>query len=227
MSRVSSLACELHSHPTANRSPPKAETARPAPRRAPPHTSPNKPGKDAVFKPRRAGLMPPRIPLARGHCGVVDMNDLYRSDTIRESANTFGREGKSVRIERFDPGPEYAAAVLLLHGADGLHSRGPSHREIARDLAANGLLGLLVHYFDRTGNVAASPLHFLRWTQVIEEAIDYAVRQRGLTGRRVGLVGFSLGAYLALAVAARDPRVGAVVDCVGGMPDLLASNVRA
>jgi carboxymethylenebutenolidase len=36
--------------------------------------------------------------------------------------------------------------------------------------------------------------------------------------RRIGLVGFSLGAYLSLAVARDDPRVGAVVDYYGGIP---------
>lgn len=156
------------------------------------------------------------------------MNDLHGSETVLESVETFGREGRPVRVERFDPAPGNAtAAVLLLHGADGLRYRGPSYRDMARDLARNGFLGLLVHYFDRTGNVAASPLHFLRWTRVVQEAIEHAARQPGLAGRPVGLVGFSLGAYLALAVAARDARVGAVVDCFGGMPDLLASNVRS
>jgi carboxymethylenebutenolidase len=34
----------------------------------------------------------------------------------------------------------------------------------------------------------------------------------------VGVVGFSLGAYLALAVATQEPRIGALVDCFGGLP---------
>lgn len=155
------------------------------------------------------------------------MNDRERSEQIKETTESFGREGKPVRIERFDPGPEGAAApVLLLHGADGLRYRSSSYREMARDLARNGFLGLLVHYFDSTGNVAASPFHFLRWMQVVEDAVDYAVRQPAMAGRGVGVVGFSLGAYLALAVASQDSRISAVVDCFGGVPDLLAANVR-
>jgi carboxymethylenebutenolidase len=155
------------------------------------------------------------------------MNDRERNEAIIETIETFGREGKPVRVERFDPAPGRAmATVLLLHGADGLRYCGPSYREMARDLARNGFLGLLVHYFDSTGNVAASPFHFLRWIQVVEDAVDYAVRQPATAGRSVGVVGFSLGAYLALAVASQDSRVGAVVDCFGGVPDLLAANVR-
>jgi carboxymethylenebutenolidase len=38
----------------------------------------------------------------------------------------------------------------------------------------------------------------------------------------VGLLGVSLGAYLALSVATQEPRVGAVVACSGGLPDAFA-----
>ena len=98
---------------------------------------------------------------------------------------------------------------------------------MARDLARQGYLALLVHYFDSTGNVAASPFSFLRWMATVSAAIDYATRQPGLAGRPVGLVGFSLGAYLALAEAAHDRRVGAVVDCFGGLPDIFPSGLSA
>jgi carboxymethylenebutenolidase len=155
------------------------------------------------------------------------MTELIEETGISESVETFGCEGKPIRVERFEPEPDgVEAAVLLLHGADGLHVRGPAYREMARDLARNGFLGLLIHYFDSTGNVAASPLHFLRWIEAVEDAIEYAVRQPGLAVPSAGLVGFSLGAHLALAVAAQDSRVGAVVDCFGGLPDLDASRVH-
>jgi carboxymethylenebutenolidase len=45
--------------------------------------------------------------------------------------------------------------------------------------------------------------------------------------KRIGLVGFSLGAYLALAAAAeKDLRIAAVVDFFGGMPRPLGSRVK-
>jgi carboxymethylenebutenolidase len=39
---------------------------------------------------------------------------------------------------------------------------------------------------------------------------------------RTALIGFSLGGYLALSVASRDPRVKAVVEFCGGLPEELA-----
>lgn len=148
------------------------------------------------------------------------MNDTERIEAIAETTDHFDHDGKAVRVERFDPGPGATAPVLLLHGADGLRYRGASYRGMARDLARQGYLTLLVHYFDSTGNVAASPAHFFRWIQTVTDALDYAGRQPGMAAQPVGLIGFSLGAYLALAAAAQDNRVGAVVDCFGGIPDL-------
>lgn len=151
-----------------------------------------------------------------------------RVDEVIETEDSFDSRGTPVRVERIAPargGP--TAAVLLLHGADGLHSRGTTYRRMARQLADHGYLTLLVHYFDSTGNIPASPFSFLRWLAVVGDALDYAGQQPGLAGRPVGLVGFSLGAYLALTVAAQDRRVGAVVDCFGGLPDVFPEGVRA
>jgi carboxymethylenebutenolidase len=135
--------------------------------------------------------------------------------------------GRAIPVERFAPaaaGP--SPAVILLHGADGLTYRGESYRALARDLAGRGFLALLPHYFEATGTRYASfgsqPLHFLTWTQAGADAVGYAAGGR----RRVGLLGFSLGAYLSLAVAAGDARVAAVVECFGGFPGPLAAGLR-
>src|SRR5262249_34453943 len=72
-----------------------------------------------------------------------------------------------------------------------------------------------------------SPFSFLRWLATVADALDYAERQPGMKGQPLGLVGFSLGAYLVLATAAQDRRVGAVVDCFGGLPDIFPEGLRA
>ena len=43
----------------------------------------------------------------------------------------------------------------------------------------------------------------------------------GVDAGRIGLLGFSLGAYLALSVASVEPRVKAVVEFFGGIPEEL------
>jgi len=97
---------------------------------------------------------------------------------------------------------------------------------MARDLAGRGHVVLLVHYFDSTGDRFAhwgmNPLSFLTWMQTVGAAVGYAERRPNVGAGHIGLVGVSLGAYLALSVAAQDPRVGAVVECFGGFPPFFA-----
>ena len=155
---------------------------------------------------------------------------LGTSPPLTGVTDTFACGTRTVHVERFEPpgeGPH--PAVILLHGADGLDFRGKAYRGMARELAGHGFLALLLHYFDATGTryaAAANPLHCLTWMQVIGGAITYAGVPPGAAGARVGLVGFSLGAYLALAVAANEERVGAVVECFGGLHDLLVPGLR-
>jgi carboxymethylenebutenolidase len=146
----------------------------------------------------------------------------------RAGRDNFESNGRPVQVERFEPRGAARAAVLLLHGADGLAYRGPSYRELARGLADQGFLALLVHYFDSTGDgfqaFLTEPFRFMAWMQAVADGVRYARTQLG-PAPAVGLVGFSLGAYLALAVAAQDERVGAVVDVFGGLHDLLVPGV--
>ena len=124
-------------------------------------------------------------------------------------------------VERFVPervGP--APTVVLLHGADGLTFRGPAYRAMARHLAARGMRVFLPHYFERSGTPDRASfsrsLDFLDWMDGVSDTL--AAAGPGSTG----FVGVSLGGYLALAVAGRDDRVGAVVVICGGMPAILA-----
>jgi dienelactone hydrolase len=137
--------------------------------------------------------------------------------SIYETTDVLHASGHPMRVERYEP-PELAeAAVVILHGADSLVRRGPAYRDLARTLARHGYRTLLPHYFESTGTGAfalnARPLDALGWLGAVGEVIDRA------GDVPVGLVGFSLGAYLAVAAASQDGRVGAVVDCFGGLPD--------
>jgi len=142
---------------------------------------------------------------------------------------SFETNGRPVQVERFEPRGTPRAAVLVLHGADGLTYRGPSYRELALGLAEHGFLALLVHYFDSTGGgfqgLLNEPLRFMTWMQAVSDGVGHARAQLGGAAPAVGLVGFSLGAYLSLAVAAQDGRVGAVVDVFGGLDELLRPGV--
>jgi dienelactone hydrolase len=116
-------------------------------------------------------------------------------------------------------------AVLLLHGADGL-TYADGYRLAACTIAASGYHVAFVHYLDRTGDqrVAYARLRqdFPRWTETIRDAVSWLADQPGVDARRLGIVGLSLGAALAFATAAEEPRVRAIVDYSGPLPDELA-----
>jgi dipeptidyl aminopeptidase/acylaminoacyl peptidase len=113
-------------------------------------------------------------------------------------------------------------AVLILHGADGM-ARAESYRFGAQALAASGFHVILIRYFDRTGDARAqwsslrqdAPL----WLGTIRDAVTYVSAQPEVDGERIAVVGFSLGASLALAAAGEDNRIKAVVDVFGPVPE--------
>jgi carboxymethylenebutenolidase len=130
-----------------------------------------------------------------------------------------------VRLEVFRPwGDGTFPAVGLLHGADGMRKRGGDYRAAARELARAGFLVGLPHYLERTGSPSGAwpldPFKFLAWLGAVGEAAGHLAAHPHASAHRVGLVGFSLGAYLGLAVASHNRRVAAVVDCCGGFPQL-------
>jgi carboxymethylenebutenolidase len=53
-----------------------------------------------------------------------------------------------------------------------------------------------------------------------------AILERPDSSGRLGLLGFSLGGYVAAATAARDDRVAALAVLYGGMPEKIASHVK-
>jgi len=118
--------------------------------------------------------------------------------------------------------------VLALHGSSGL--REGWAEQPARLMAARGYCVFVVHYFERTGTIwadhASTRRHFSSWMGTIGDAIRFAARHSLVNADRIGLLGFSLGAYLALAVASVEPRVKAVVEFFGGMPQELHGFTR-
>ena len=90
-------------------------------------------------------------------------------------------------------------------------------------LAEQGFAVYVLHYFDRTGTTGIDGLqtifrHFPAWMKTLWDAVSFVSRQPQVDPERIGLLGFSLGAYLALSASAIDSRIQAVVEFFGGMP---------
>ena len=138
-------------------------------------------------------------------------------------AETFRSGGVQVTTEWFQPAAAGAKspAVLLLHGADGM-ARGETYRFGARALSAAGFHVVLVRYFERTGDTRANWASLRQdaplWLETVRDAVTYVSGKPDVDRDRIAVVGFSLGASLALAAAGEDARIKAVVDVFGPMP---------
>lgn len=155
----------------------------------------------------------------------MDLSSLLIGSSVQNSAATLLSEGRPVTIDRFLPqGRGPFPAVIALHGSGGSHAWAA---EPARMLAGRGFGVFVLHYFERTGTDWADDRsirqHFPTWMKTIGDAITYAGQQPQVDRERIALLGFSLGGYLALSVASMDPRVKAVVEYFGGLPEELTN----
>jgi carboxymethylenebutenolidase len=141
---------------------------------------------------------------------------------VSQSRSTFTSGGQAIAYDAFVPEANGRAypTIISLHGSGGDHA---GMGEPATLLAEHGFAVYVLHYFDRTAHTAVSDKptilrHFPAWGKTVWDAISHLDHQPEVDPQRIGLLGFSLGAYLALSEAAVDPRVQAVVEFYGGFP---------
>ena len=110
--------------------------------------------------------------------------------------------------------------IILIHGVDH-HRNDPQIRslQLGNDLVERGFSVLLFDLRARgeSGGTRSSEGDREQWD--VLGAIDY-VLGRGIPLERIGLLGFSLGAGVAILVAAQEPRIPAVVSD-SGWPDYM------
>jgi carboxymethylenebutenolidase len=129
--------------------------------------------------------------------------------------------GHRIRVDKYAPArPGKHPAILVLHGAGGTLLDGPEMRRVARQLAEAGNTVYLAHYFNRTGTIfgldAGMQENFSVWLATVRDSIKF-VQQDNKNPSPVGIYGYSLGGFLALAAASDNPAVGAVVEHAGGI----------
>jgi dienelactone hydrolase len=148
---------------------------------------------------------------------------------VNQTTESFESDGHRIIVDIFAPnngGPH--PAVIALHGSGGIREGWAA--EPASLLASRGFSVFVLHYFDRTATQWADETaireSFETWMKTISDAITWAGSHTSVDASRVALLGFSLGGYLALSVAAVDPRVKAVVEYFGGLPEELAEHAH-
>jgi carboxymethylenebutenolidase len=124
-------------------------------------------------------------------------------------------------------------AVVLLHGAVPRGSVDEDFAEQCRKLAAAGYYTMFVEYYSQAGPAQPGdrPVlgkgfeewvngNFPTWTREIESAIDVLGRDPAVKRDRIALIGYSLGASLALTLGASESgRVAAIIEYYGKMHD--------
>jgi dienelactone hydrolase len=140
---------------------------------------------------------------------------------VTQSQLFFESGGKNIQLDCFLPAAngQRFPAVIGLHGSGGGHA---GMAEPASLLAGQGFAVYVLHYFDRTGTTELDRqtivLHFPVWMKTLWDSVSFVALQPQVDPERMGLLGFSLGAYLSLSGAAIDSRIKAVVEFFGGLP---------
>jgi dienelactone hydrolase len=146
-----------------------------------------------------------------------------------------GDKKVKVRIEHFElPGKGVRPAIVLVPESKSLAEVGDVYRAIAGRVAEEGFVVLMVHFFDRTGHQKGiddpkkiREEDFRAWMGAVRDAVHYARKLPNVKRERVGLLGFSLGGFLCLSVAAeKELGVAAVASYFGGIPDKLWPHLR-
>jgi dienelactone hydrolase len=154
---------------------------------------------------------------------VTSLNAATTSDDAARPAGLFFESGgRKIRADRYPPaGPRSHRTVIVLYGAGGMVFDGPSMRRVARALADAGDTVYLVHYYNRTGTLVAldstMQAHFDEWLATLRDGIAWVHGREENGARPIGLYGYSLGGFLAIAAGSDNPLVGAVTEQAGGI----------
>jgi len=142
----------------------------------------------------------------------------------------FTSDGKQIGVQAWRAPLDCAPAIIVLHGAGVVDAGYRYVSRLGQTVAAHGFHAFFVEYFDRTGttyaNDAVIKTHSQIWLETIHEAVDFVAAQPGVDADGIGMLGYSLGGFLAVAHTARDERIHAVVELAGGINAETAAAVR-
>ena len=138
-------------------------------------------------------------------------------------STTFPSAGRTVTCDIFDSTLQQPPTLILLHGSSGPGA--PLYREQAIFFSRHGFRVLLPHYFDASPSHTPSDENYSRWATAVDDLVQRTVTD---TARRpVVLVGYSLGASVALAAGSQGTPVAAIAEWYGSLPDTFFYRFKA
>lgn len=121
-------------------------------------------------------------------------------------------------------------AVIILPGRQGIDKFADAYTRYAKALSSKGIDAVLLSYYDASDRDAmASPdpasrrAYFAErlpnWSMRVRDVVTFMAQRNEFSGK-IGLLGFSNGGFLAVATAASDTRINALVVFYGGIAGL-------
>ncbi|MEO8736361.1 MAG: dienelactone hydrolase family protein [Edaphobacter sp.] len=135
----------------------------------------------------------------------------------------FKSSGKSIAYETLDAGPN-TPIIILLSGTSGPET--PFIRSQARIFQASHFTVMTLHYFDAGSTHDASQENYRLWVRAVEDLVSECNTDAPHAHRKIGLLGYSLGAEIALAVGSQLVPVAAIAEWYGGLPDVYFRNLK-
>ncbi len=133
-------------------------------------------------------------------CWAVASADRLPAAQIR----SFRDGGHNVTYEVLDGGSG-TPLMLLLPGTSG--PRSPFYQDQAKLFQRSGYTVLLLHYFDATTSPKTTDANYRAWVAAVETLVELCGKEAEFQGRKVVLVGYSLGASIVLAAGSQSPRL--------------------
>lgn len=126
---------------------------------------------------------------------------------------TYQSNGRTIRAAAFRPARPNGAGVVYVHGSGGM---GMDQLAFARQFAVDGYLSLAPTYLDAAADdmIRREPV-MEAWRDCARDGVEWLIAQ-GIDRRRTGVVGYSLGSYIAVDGALGDSRAAAAIAVCGG-----------
>jgi len=170
-----------------------------------------------------AGLATLLSPIAARSAPGEEFNVISGHDSLPVSRYAAAGDGKR-------------PAVIALHGSRGIELRARAYERYADALTAQGIDTYFLRYMTPTDMAALTATtreireayetkRFDSWADTVT-ATATDVLDRSDSSGRIGLLGFSLGSYIAAEAASRDIRIAALAVLYGGMPKAMTTKIR-
>jgi len=136
-----------------------------------------------------------------------------RQAAFSVETRTFDSRGKPIRAALYTPARPTGVAVVFMHGSGGI---GPACLTLAEAFATEGFKVMVPAYHDAAADDGVRPEPVMdAWRAVGSDAVDWMIAS-GIERRRVGIMGYSLGSYVAVDGALGNSRAAAAIAVAGG-----------